>query len=277
MRHTHVSLCGEFMSELQKSFPASLDEVLIAVKETERGRWFLENYEARLRSSENTRMLEAIHKLEAHVISVSKSTSDTDLVNRAREAISAARRDIGALEPSVTGRSAEASLFAHLANKARQSFSGAPETSQSVARALQLVGDLDRQFTAGEANLPLPAPAQLFNQDEAIFEPAPRLAAVAVSAAAGHVEASPRGAKLLVHRIGVPNPAPVHQNEILVAPAADLPEISHPATSASTLVNTPVETPKGRIIIIRRKADEMEAVPLIDQTGNFQAAPNTAA
>ena len=75
------------MSELQNAYPASLEEVLVAVKETARGRWFLENYEARLRGQDNARILEAINKLENHVLSVAKSTPDGDLVKRASRSL----------------------------------------------------------------------------------------------------------------------------------------------------------------------------------------------
>ena len=265
-----MSVCVvSFMSELQNAYPASLEEVLVAVKETARGRWFLENYEARLRGQDNARILEAINKLENHVLSVAKSTPDGDLVKRARDAITAARRDIAALEPSATGLTPEARLFAQLADKARTSFNGPPTTGQSVSRALQLVGDLDREFSAVEPIANFAAPTQLFKQDEAIFEPAPKRAATPAGVASGHIESSPRGAKLLVSRFGAQNAAEV-PNEI--ASASDntpevAPQFAPPETATPTLAAPLVEPTKSRIVVIRRKAEEMEGVPLLDQIG----------
>ena len=240
------------MSVLQNAYPASLEEVLVAVKETARGRWFLENYEARLRGQDNARILEAINKLENHVLSVAKSTPDGDLVKRARDAITAARRDIAALEPSSSGPTAEARLFAQLADKARTSFSGPQATGQSVSRALQLVGDLDREFSTVEPIANFAAPTQLFKQDEAIFEPAPKHAATPAGAASGHIESSPRGAKLLVSRFG----APASGNTL---------ETVSPETATPALAAPLVEQAKSRIVVIRRKAEDMEGVPLLDQ------------
>ncbi len=268
------------MSELSV-VPASLDEVLGAVKETARGRWFLENYEARLRAGETARLLQAISKLESHVLSQSKSGHDAELIKHAREAISAARRDIGAFDPTMSGLSTEAKLFAQLAEKARTAFNDTPPVGQSVSRALQLVGELEKELSDTQVEstpsvIDVAAkPAQFFKQDEAIFEPAPKQAPIALAIAPeSPPEASTRGAKLVVHRI--------------VAPASlDQPTAAEPTRqldfAAPDIASAPavVESPsKARIIVIRRKADEMENVPLLDhsdQSDNLQHTPSDAA
>ena len=272
-----VSQCVVGEMSLGQDVSASLDEVLIAVNETARGRWFLESYEARLRGAENNRILEAINKLENHIHSISQSTGDAELVKVARSAIAAARRDITALEPSIQGLSTEGRLFAHLADKARAAFTGAPQTNQSVTRALQLVSDLDREFSKTEPAEPFSKPIQLFKQDEAIFEPAPKQALAPARAPSGLIETSPRGAKLLVQRVGAPSlPA--------AEPSAQVVELIAPGPEAAPILSTTVsafsplaEAQKSRIVIIRRKADEMESVALLDHTELQLQAPGSAA
>ena len=264
------------MSELSV-VPASLDEVLAAVKETARGRWFLENYEARLRAGETARLLQAINKLENHVTSQAKTGHDAELVKHARQAISAARRDIAALDPTVSGLSTEARLFAQLAEKARAAFTDAPPMGQSVSRALQLVGELEKELSDTQVEVaPFVAdvaakPAQFFKQDEAIFEPAPKQAPITLAVAAeSPPEASTRGAKLVVQRLGSSS----SPEQLTAVEPPIQPEIAAPAVAAAAVAETPS---KGRIIVIRRKADEMENVPLLDQSDNRQHTPSDAA
>ena len=264
------------MSELSGAIPASLDEILSAVKETARGRWFIENYEARLRSAETARLVAAIGKLENHVLSLAKSGSDAEMVSRARDAIATARRDIGALEPNL---SAEAKLFARLAEKARGAFNGAPETSQSVTRALLLIGDLDLEFSTPNTVTKSIEPAQFFKQDEAIFEPAPKqaIALAPVPVAEGHVESSPRGAKLVVNRIGAPSAAPAAPASIANEPAVEKQVAETPLVDLTPMAVSQEAPAKSRIIVIRRKADEMEGVPFLDQPDTSPQPPANAA
>lgn len=265
------------MNDLSAAIPASLDDVLSAVKETARGRWFLENYEARLRNEGNERILEAINKLESHVksIPVGVAGPDADLLKRAREAIAAARRDISALEPTSTGPSNEARLFAHLAEKARSAIGGNAATAQSVSRALQLVNDLDQdlngkptaQAAAQENN-------RFFKQDEAIFEPAPKPVAVAPlpqpSAATADLgaEVSTRGAKLTVHRL---------RSTILPLPVASPQPAPAEPPASQHAGDAPTEQAKPRIVIIRRKAEDMGEVPLLDPQDASPEPPASAA
>ncbi len=262
------------MSELSLAVPASLDEVLTAVKETARGRWFLESFEARLRGSETARVLEAITKLENHIHSVAKGGSDAELVKRAREAIAAARKDIGAAEPSLPNLSTEAKLFAQLAEKARGAFTDNPSASQSVARALQLVGDLDRTFSTSEPAQKILEPAQFFKQDEAIFEPAPKRAPALVAPSEGHIEANPRGAKLVVHRISAAEATSAQMPPNIIATPLPKPVVAEPEALQAPALEANPEPTKSRIVIVRRQSNEMDDVPMMEQ---LEPAPQAMA
>jgi len=272
-----------FMSELNSVPPASLDEVLTAVKETARGRWFIESFEARLRASECNRLLEAISKLESHVLSVSKNGADAELLIRARAAIAAARKDIVAVEPTIAGLSSEAKLFAQLAEKARNAFNDNPKANQSVSRALQLVVDLDRELSPPPPAIAAPSPTQFFKQDEAIFEPAPKQVLAPRVVAEPVVDTNPRGAKLVIHRIAPPVVPPAQskvepeipvQDPVIEPQLASETILENPAPQASNAI-VPEEHAKGRVVIVRRKSEEMIDVPFVDMAGapSQQSAP----
>ncbi len=260
------------MSLVQSSFPESLDQVLEAVKETPRGRWFLENFEQRVRNDGTSKVLDSIAKLENHIQSLSVSGADQVLLKRAREAISAARRDIAAIEKKPAELSSEAQLFAKLANLSKSSFNDQPGLGQGVERALRLVSDLDDELNASNSNTPKVQPTQFFKQDDAIFEPAPAAKIVkAVSKPEIVADTTPRGAKLVIQRVGAPAPtvqmptiptvaeAPIEQSQ----PERIEPPVFAEVAKAEPLV-TP--TPSSRIVIIRRKADEVAEVPLLENT-----------
>lgn len=258
------------MGDVVKAFPESLDEVLSAVRETPRGRWFLEQYESRLRSGETTRILDAISRLETHLQSLGNGSEDSQLLSKAREAIAAARRDIAASEPALADQSREARLFALLAEKARAAFSS-PETGRGVARALQLVSDLDRELAgkAANSNAAAPSESRFFAQDAAVFEtaPSPAPAPKPFTSAVPAPEPVSRGAKLIIRRANEPEaPAPAAEMPVEAQPAPAPLERAEPPVLEIT--KPPMETPapmaESRITIIRRSADEMQDLPLID-------------
>jgi hypothetical protein len=260
------------MGDVVKAFPESLDEVLSAVRETPRGRWFLEQYESRLRSGETTRILDAISRLETHLQSLGNGSEDSQLLSKAREAIAAARRDIAASEPALADQSREARLFALLAEKARAAFSS-PETGRGVARALQLVSDLDRELAgkAANSNAATPTDSRFFAQDAAVFETAPVTAPAPApkpfTSAVPAPEPVSRGAKLIIRRANEPEaPTPAAEMPVEAQPAPAPLEREEPPVLEIT--KPPMETPapisESRITIIRRSADEMQDLPLID-------------
>ena len=244
------------MSSVQTNFPESLDQVLEAVRETPRGRWFLENYESRLRHDSTGKILESIAKLEKHISSLSGTNADATLINRARAAISAARRDIAAIDQKPAELSNEAQLFAKLANLAKNSNIQSPAVGQGVERALRLVSELDLELNPASPAKPAET---YFKQDDAVFEPAP-VAQFAKPTVKPEpvVEATPRGAKLSIQRVG----------NIALTPIAEKPIESITAP----IVEEQVAPQQSRIVIIRRKADEPTEVPLLEQEETVSAA-----
>jgi hypothetical protein len=257
------------MSGYSTGFPDSIDEVLTAVQETPRGRWFLEAYSNRIKGDNTANILHAIGKLEQNLKSMNSGGTEAGLLQHARSAIAAAKREISMLEPKTAELSAEGQLFAKLAELSRSVFAtsspGQASVGSGVDRVLKLVADLDRDLGAGKNDNVIAAPTkpavQYFRQDEEIFEPAPAPAIAAVAKPEPIVEVSNRGAKLVIHHVTSAKPAPIEESKI------------EPLAIASTA--EPEEKPQepSRIVIIRRKAEEIINVPLMDE----QQAENVSA
>ncbi len=263
----------------------SLDDVLAAVKETPRGRWFLEQYESRLRSNDTSKILAAIATLERQIQTMESSGAETALLKRARAAIAQARKDILELPGRPAELSAEGQLFAKLAILSKTHFPQDSGTSHGVDRALRLVADLDRDLKASQA----PGEnRQFFKQDEAIFEPAPAPKPVVVTSRVEQpAELPPRGAKLVIQRVASSqtqaadvaveeSPRPeIRQDMFAFEPAPEPVAVrAHEEFKAAT---ESAEPPQTRIVIIRRKADEMDDVPLFEQHSSAQGEPASAA
>lgn len=266
-------------------FSESIDDVLKIVQETPRGRWFIEAYAQRVKGEGTSNILAAIAKLENHISSISNSGASEDILQKARNAIALARQEIANLEPKTATLSNEAKLFANLAEMSRKAF-GENQGGKGVERALKLIVDLDHDLnhtTAANENPVATKPAQqYFKQDEAIFEPAPAPKLVAEAAPVAKLielpEVSTRGAKLVVRRL-VPAVSVIQDADETSIENAPLqaPITSEEAPQPETLTNEPIaifsepETEakaspgNSRIVIIRRKADETMAVPLVDQ------------
>ena len=263
---------------VEQTFPESIDEILSAVKETPRGRWFLDGYEKRLRSSESERILDSIAKLERHIQSLSGTGHDGETLQKARDAIAAARRDIAAIEQKPAELSVEGQLFAKLAALSRQSFSGPQAVSKGVERALRLVSDLDQQLGPAQSTAPVSPEftpikdADPFKAHEAIFEPAPPPKPIINTRRNENSETIPRGAKLVIQHKSV-QPKPEAATAHVEMPLS----VQTPATTdVGTAVQQRVAEPKvaptaaapeiqhSRIVIIRRKAEDMEHVPLLE-------------
>jgi hypothetical protein len=231
------------MSGQVSVFPESIDEVLTAVQETPRGRWFLDAYAARVKSDGTDNILSAIAKLENTITAMAIGGSDAGLVRKAKDAIASAKREIALLEPQTANLSAEGQMFAKLADLSRQAFAGQNNKAsigQGVDRVLKLVSDLD-QSLSGQTK---PA-VQYFKQDEAIFEPSPTpvIAVVPVAPTLPTAEPVNKGAKLVIHRVS---------------------QVQRPEPAA--MESTTVEAPEpSRIVIIRKKAEDIMSVPLLDE------------
>ena len=114
----------------------SFDDVLDAVKESKRGRWFLDEYEGRLRKSDTAELRAAISKLESVMTSMSGSGADAALLARAKSAILAARKDIAALDDKPQGLSEEGRLFARLARRGASLVTGWPVELKSECQGI---------------------------------------------------------------------------------------------------------------------------------------------
>ena len=269
-----------------RSQPESLDDVLAAVKETPRGRWFLENYENRLRGNDTSKILGAIATLEKQILSMEASGAETGLLRRARAAIAQARKDIMDLPGRPPELSVEGQLFAKLASLSKQHFPPDSGTGHSVERALRLVTDLDEDL--GAATKPAEA-KQFFKQDEAVFEPAPAAKPVVMTTRSEPpTDLPPRGAKLVIQRVAAAvtkvEPTPperdISQDVFFTSPehemrAAAQAKQAEPITVPAEPVKAtaePSEPPQSRIVIIRRKADEMDDVPLFEPASGAPAS-----
>ncbi|MBG1233027.1 hypothetical protein [Aestuariivirga litoralis] len=247
------------MSNAVQDSALSFDDILEAVKDTARGRWFLEGFENRLRNGNMNRIMDAIGRLEERIEYFAQNDQDAHLVKKAREAIAQARRDIAQIENKPGNLSTEAQLFARLASQAKTAFASQPAEGQGIARALSLVQDLDREFNSqvqivAPESASAPAMSNLFQPDEAIFEAAPAMEAVATAPAEPMREAGARGAKLVIHKLSavahVPALEPVA--EVEAAPAAE----------AQAQEEQPAHS---RIVVVRRAAGEEANVPLLEE------------
>ena len=257
------------MSGQQLGFPESLDEILNVVKETPRGRWFIEAYTDRVQTSGTATILSAIGKLETNLQSMSGNGADAALLQKARLHIAQARTEIANSESGQTSLSAEGQLFAKLADLSRKAFTepsaDQPAIAKNVERALRLVADLDQDL--GTTLVPMPVadakPAtQYFKQDEDVFEPAPAAPAISPVRATKVVESTPRGAKLVIQHIDLSR-TDTHLpiiTDIPTTPTEEKPVFQ--TVQPLPTLETPTEP--SRIVIIRRKAEDMMEVPLIE-------------
>jgi hypothetical protein len=281
----------------------SFEDVLGAVQDTARGRWFLDEFSKRNKSQDTTSILAAIGKLES-LIGTQAAPVDGAQVQKAREAIAAAKTKLKALHNEIPALSEEARMFAKLAEMSRAALSGDKQAvGRGVDVALSLVDELDQSFSGGAAVAAVkPARETYFAADQDVFEtpkvqpvekPAlvevPKPVAIAPVAAAPvaavPVEApkpakvedeQPRGAKLTINRVKSADVFEVKPAAVEVAPIVEKQSEPTPVTAdaAPAPVASPApeatapmteEKPKSRITIIRRKAEDIVSVPLVDE------------
>ncbi len=259
----------------------SFDDLLQAVNESSRGRWFLEEFQKRQRKTESGDILSAISRIEARIAELPGASVPSAEVARMKAAMNAARVDIAKMTSAKT-LSDEGRLFASLAELARKTLPTEQEFAPGIIKALQLVDELDTTLNSSARG------EQFFKQDQALFEPpapAPKPVLVAstpepvapqpkpVEAKKPDVDVPPQGAKLVIIKAGlkVEEPASV----VTETPAA-APERAEPAAFAETKkpeATLPVDkVDNPRIVIIRRKPEEMTEVPLADEMKTETAA-----
>jgi hypothetical protein len=151
----------------------SFEDVLGAVQDTARGRWFLDEFSKRQKSQDTTSILAAIAKLENHIGSQSSSV-DGAQVKQARAAIAAAKAKLSAMHNELPTLSNEARMFAKLAEMSRAALSGdKPGVARGVDVALSLVDELDQSFgTPALATPTLATPALSSSSPVAAVKPA---------------------------------------------------------------------------------------------------------
>lgn len=262
------------------------EDLLQTVQETDRGRWFLTEFENRLRKSDSANILASIAKLEGVIAgmgSASGTSAEAALVVRAKSAIAAARKEIATIEAAKSGLSDEGRLFSKLADMARTAFSadsqGMTPVNAGVCRALLLVDQLDQDFAA----VALPTPATAFARDADVFEvpaPAKALEQPIKSTPKEPVKEVERGAKLVIRKAGQDDAkqpettvvAPAHATEESPAPVVAPANVeSAPAASTVQPLTPPVEK-QSRVVIIRRKPEELMDVPMVDDAKAESAA-----
>jgi len=268
------------MSNLEAaSVRLTFDDVLEAVQESKRGRWFLQEYEARLQQTQSKSILSAIERLESRMHGMATPDVASDELVRVKAAIAQARQDLLKLDLGKDGLSSEGRLFANLAELARKAMPIAVDSNAGIVRTLQLVDEIDR--TVSQA--PSDRGAQFFEADNALFEkssvpPKPVLVtaqeAHSAPVAAGEikktrmVEPVATGAKLVFVKAplqGETHPEPAAPMDVMV-PAAE------PSIEIKPIeVDLPaMETP--RIVITRRRAEDMPNVNLEEPEAESSAA-----
>ncbi len=270
------------MGSVSSVFPESIDDVLTAVQETPRGRWFLEAYASRIKTDDTRNILSAIAKLENNLNAMTVNGAEAGLLQQARDAIAQAKREIALIEPQTAQLSAEGQLFAKLADLSRQAFSGtATQTNvaNGVDRVFKLVTELEQNL-AMDKDAPIefakPKPAvQYFKQDEAVFEPAPAPVMAVVVKPTAITEVTNRGAKLVINRVNaakLETNSPVIETEVQVE---TVPREEPVAIISTPVIETKAEEP-SRIVIIRRKAEDVIEVPLFCEAEAFQNSVSAA-
>jgi hypothetical protein len=260
----------------------SFEDVLVAVQDTARGRWFLDEFSKRNKSQDTTSILDAIGKLES-LISTQAAPVDGAQVQKARAAIAAAKVKLKALHTEVPALSDEARMFAKLAEMSRNALSG---DKQAVGRgidvALSLVDELDQSFSGGAVVAAVrPAGEAYFAADQNVFEvpktlekpalvepPKPiTVAPIEALKPAKLEDEQPRGAKLTINRVKAADVFEAEPVAVEVKPVAEVQ--GTPAAAAAHVFESAAsvteEKPKSRITIIRRKAEDIVSVPLVDE------------
>ncbi len=275
------------MGNISAVLSESYEDVLAAVQESERGRWFLGEFAARQRSQETKTVLDAIHKLESVVATVPVSNTTTPAIERVKSAIELARQQLGALKPEGKLLSEEAQVFAHLAKLSQQAMAAeAPQAlRESVGKglnvALNFVQALENDFgivpqTLQKApEIPVvsqtPKPAaetqKYFHQDSDVFAPTPTSVSNGVQFKAPvnqkpNEEQVGRGARLTIHK---------YESQSTSGQPEAVPANNEPVTHQPTAEDERQEQ-KPRIVIVRRKPEELSAIPLAESSLNESAA-----
>jgi hypothetical protein len=251
----------------------SFDDILEAVQDSKRGRWFLQEFETRLQKRDTRSVLDAISRLESRMENLGSQTSNPYEIGKVRNAIANARNDLIKLGLGKEALSKEGRIFHDMAELARKAMPVAVDSNAGIVRTLQLADEIESVFTpaanvdrgakyfATDSNLferqaALPKPVLVQQAEPTIPEPLIHVNAVKKD------EPAPVGAKLVIRKANqaIEKPEPIIEAEpappvVSSAVAPDMPAIDNP-----------------RIVIIRRKAEDMPEVNLGEPAEEASAA-----
>jgi hypothetical protein len=251
----------------------SFDDILEAVQDSKRGRWFLQEFETRLQKRDTRSVLDAISRLESRMENLGSQTSNPDEIGKVRNAIANARNDLIKLGLGKEALSKEGRIFHDMAELARKAMPVAVDSNAGIVRTLQLADEIESVFTpapnvdrgakyfATDSNLferqaALPKPVLVQQAEPTIPEPLIHVNAVKKD------EPAPVGAKLVIRKANqaIEKPEPIIEAEpappvVSSAVAPDMPAIDNP-----------------RIVIIRRKAEDMPEVNVGEPAEEASAA-----
>lgn len=247
----------------------SFDDILEAVQDSKRGRWFLHEFETRLQKRDTSSLLSAMARLESRMGELSTTSGKPENLGVVSAAIAKARNDLLKLGLGKEAMSDEGRMFADLAELARKVMPDTAEGRAGIVRALQLADEIDK-VVAPAANTD--SGAKYFQPDAELFErktlPAkPTLVAAPEPVLDTKTPVKPQpvtppatGAKLMIRRVGQSSDA------LPVAPAPVIevqkraPVLSETPTPERPAIDNP------RIVIIRRKAEDMPDVTMSEAT-----------
>jgi hypothetical protein len=245
----------------------SFDDILEAVQDSKRGRWFLQEFENRLQKRDTSSLLSAMSRLESRMGELSKTSGKPESLGAVSAAIASARNDLLQLGMGKDAMSSEGRLFADLAEMARKAMPAAVEGRAGIVRALKLVEEIE-----GVVIPPIndDRGADFFKPDADLFErkatsakptlvanpePVPPIISTAKSE---QPAAQPTGARLVIRRSSQvaeeaspsPEPSVVAETQLQQA------DSSEPPAAEKFGIDNP------RIVIIRRRAEDMPDVTL---------------
>ena len=250
----------------------TFDDILEAVQDSKRGRWFLKEFEQRLHKQDTASILQAISKLEARMDGFGAQAGQPDELVKVKAAIANARNDLLKLGVGKDALSKEGQMFAELADLARKALPASNESSAGVVRTLQLVAEIESTIAPAST---ADRSSKFFSADENLFErpsapakpaivassPVDSAPAVEKTVVAQKEEHVPTGAKLIIRKTSGHEPASVKEPPPASVEAAEPPAEENTSVFAAPIAQediAAIDTP--RIVIIRRKAEEMPEI-----------------
>jgi hypothetical protein len=245
----------------------SFDDILEAVQDSKRGRWFLQEFESRLQKRDTRSVLDAISRLESRMENLSPQVPNPDDLGKVRSAIANARNDLIKLGLGKEALSKEGRIFHDMAEMARKSMPVAVDSNAGIVRTLQLADEIDNVIAPVSNE---DRGAKYFATDSNLFErqaAPPKPVLVPAAEPLIHVntvkkdEPAPVGAKLVIRKA----------SQAIESPAQGAEPDTAPVVSSAVAPEMPaIDNP--RIMIIRRKAEDMPEVNVAEPAEEASAA-----